>query len=387
MTERVPTERQHAILLLGAAFILYLPFIFLGYGANDDSARMAETGPLFIVSGTYTPTRYPGFPVHEIPAAVLNHIGGATLSNAGTLAMALLAVHAFMGLLTHYGLPNRTPLTVALIANPVFWTTATYTIDYVWSLSLLLIGFNLMRRRRYVWSALALGLATGSRVSSFGFAAVILCHQFITARADRRQLALCAAIVAGIGVLAHASTFWRFGFLRLYFGDWNAPDFAINFLYGNLMFVGPQALMGLGVIVASFVWLRSRNALSVEWRWLAALCVTIIAGYELLFLLAPIQVGYLLPALPALLLLLGIVLRDRRRLLFAWVVASVSASVITINVVNVMGNVRQVESSLPPVVSLDGPQVHGRSTTLSGGLFVRWGYVVSDAAARIAYGK
>lgn len=374
-------DRHRPAALLAIALLCYAPWITWGYGAASDSWRIAETGRLFMATGVYTPSRYPGFPVHEIPAALLAHLGGSALSNAGTAVMALVGAYAFLRVTAYHALPHRTLLVLALILNPVYWTSATYTIDYVWSLALLLTGFALVCQRRYAWGGVVLGLATGSRVSSFAFALTLLAYQAVRAKPDRPQIARSAVIAGIIGALAYASTIQRYGVLRLYFGDWNGFDYLANFVYGNLMLVGPQAMIA-SVFAAPALALGRPGPLDPEWRRLACFCVVIVAGYETLFLWAPIQVGYLLPALPCLLVILGIVLRDRRRLLAVWLVLSASSAVLTVNVVSVTGGAHYVESALPPLFALHGPSLRGRTTVVSAGLFVRWGYLVSDLVAR-----
>jgi hypothetical protein len=373
-------ERRLAVLLL-VALVCYAPFIRFGYGAADDSWRIAEAGRRFMATGVYTPSRYPGFPVHEIPAALLAHVGGALLSNAGSLAMALLGVYAFTRVAAHFGLRHRFLLALSFATNPVYWTSATYTIDYVWSLALLLSGFALALERRYLWAGVVLGLATGSRLSSFAFALTLLGYQALRARADRRSIAGAAALAACIGALGYVSTLQRYGLLRLHFGDWDRFDYLANFAYGNIMLVGPQSLIALGLALSTIV-IRGSRLFPPEWRSLAGFCAIIIAGYEALFLFMPIQVGYLLPALPCLLLVLGIVWRDRPKLLVLWLCTSASASLLTVNPIHVSGGAHYVESALPPLFERGGPGVRGRTTVVRAGLFVRRGYLVSDVAAR-----
>lgn len=367
--------------LLGTALAIYAPFVFLGYGAIADSIRIAETGRSFMATGVYIPSRYPGFPVHEIPAAVLAHVGGSVLSNAGSAAMGVLGAYAFIRILANYAVPHRTLLTLALIANPMYWTAATFTIDYVWSLSLLLVGFALMRHGRYFWSAVVLGLATGSRATSAAFAAVLVVYQFVTQKPDRGRLVRSAPLIVFIAALAYVPTLRRYGVLRLYFGDWDTFDYVANFFYGTLLFVGPQAAFALLVILPPLAW-RQTSPLSMEWKRLAWLCLVIVGGFAMLFLIAPLQVGYLLPALPCVLILLGIALRQHRRALAVWVSLSISSALLTVNLVSLTGGVRRPESALPPLVAWHGPSVSGRATTVTVGVFVRWGYVVSDAVAR-----
>jgi hypothetical protein len=374
-------ERHRLAALLVTALLCYAPLIGFGYGGSFDSWRIAETGRSFMATGVYTPSRYPGFPVHEIPAAFLAHFGGPTLSNAGSVAMALLGAYAFFRVIEHFALPHRTLLVLALIMNPVYWTAATYTIDYAWSLALLLAGFALVCHQRYLGGGLVLGLATGSRVSSFAFGVVVLAYQWMRARSDGPRIARSGALLATIAVLSYASIVQRYGLLRLYFGDWNSLDYAANFVYGNLMLLGPQAMIFSAILIPTLA-LKRGGSINPEWRRLAWFCVVVVAGYETLFAWSPIQVAYLLPTLPCILMLLGIALRHRRGLLVLWLLLSASSAFLSVNVVSVSGGAHYVESALPPLLELHGPGVQGRTSHVSTGIFIRWGYLVSDLAGR-----
>jgi hypothetical protein len=374
------TESRRTATLLLAAAAIYLPLTGLGFGTNIDSQFIADTGRKFMATGVYTPSRYPGFPVYEMPAAVLAHVGGATLSNLGTVGMSLLGVYAFLRILRRLAIPHETWLAIALIGNPLYWNSSTYTIDYVWSLSLTLCGFALLVHDRILMSGILFGLATGSRATSIGLAFVVLLHRFVTDPRARADVLKAAAITVAIAVVAYVPTLFADGFLKLYFGEWNAIDYAANFGYGNLTFIGPPAallLLAVSPLIASRI-----AGLPDRWRLLGWLCLVVIVGYEALFLRAPLQVGYLLPALPCMLMLLGMTMHDRPRLLASIVVLSVASSILSINVMTVTGGLHRVQSVLPPVAAVEAATTRGLATGVSAGVFVRWGYVVSDAYAR-----
>jgi hypothetical protein len=375
---RAPPRSTLGLLITG--FLLYVPFVFFGHGANVDSIQVAANGRRLMATGEYTPSRYPGFPAHELPSALLDHLGGASLSNAGTVGMALLGLYAFIRLQRQLDVPHRALLPLLLLTNPVFWTTATYTIDYVWAVALLLVGFTLIRDRRFFLGAVAFGLAAAARATSVGFAGAVLAYEWARDPTARRPLLATALIVSVIGVLAYAPTFWRYGILHLYFGDWNTVDYLVNFVYGNLLFFGPQTV-AVALIAAATGGARVGD-LPRDWRLLIWMCLVLVVAYESLYLVAPLQVAYLLPLLPAVVLLAGIVWRMRPAILAACLIAGASSALLSINVLYVTGSVHQVESALSPIVAVFGPTVRGRTTTATLGFFVRWGYLVSDVAAR-----
>ena len=69
------TERQRERLLLVLAALLYLPFVFLGYGTDVDSYHVVEAGERIMEGRPYEHSREPGFLVHEVATGVLDRLG------------------------------------------------------------------------------------------------------------------------------------------------------------------------------------------------------------------------------------------------------------------------------------------------------------------------
>ena len=69
-----------------------LPFLWLGYGEDPDTWRVARSASTLWESGLYETSRMPGYPLHEIISSPIIGIGGAPLSNAFALLIGLLLV-------------------------------------------------------------------------------------------------------------------------------------------------------------------------------------------------------------------------------------------------------------------------------------------------------
>jgi hypothetical protein len=91
------------------------------------------------------------------------------------------------------------------------------------------------------------------------------------------------------------------------------------------------------------------------------LCIVV---FEALFLKVPLENEYLLPMLPFALILIGVLLRDRRKALIGLVCVQLSYAMININ--------------------LARPDQENHATDATVGLWIEPGYVVHDTRKRLA---
>lgn len=369
MTGPLPAPSRFP-LAAALALVLYLPGVFLGYGADLDSYGVVETGRAWIATGTYEPSRHPGYLVHEVATAVLDRLGGSVLANLGTVAMALVAVACFGGLARHYRLRFGGLLTVGLVLQPVFWAAASCTIDYVWALALILGGVRLLTLRRFALGGVVLGLAIGTRLTSAIAVAVLLIAFLVTER-DARPRVLVGAVLAGLlGAVAYVPAWLAsgrtFAFLAPSLGGpehWTAALRAGRFLYKNLYFWGLPAAAVLAVFAVSAARAARHRPPETSARPLILLSLAAIALYEILFLVYPIEIEYLLPILPFVLFLLGAL--GSRRIVAALVIAVASYAVVSINIAR--------------------PDRPDYATGAKTGVWIERGYLWNDWAQRLRF--
>jgi len=358
------SKQKRAFTLLLFAFVLYLPLTFLGYGSDPDSYLVVNTGKTLLVEGKYIPSRYPGYLVHEVATAVLDYVGGAPLANLGTLAMSLCTLRFFMDILEYHNVPHRYLLTLALVTNPIYWVNSTSTIDYVWALGLMLVGYRLFLDQKYVWSGVFLGLAIGTRLSSAIFLIALLCSQHAAKETPGRQLMLSSIATVLIGSSLYIPSYIYTGsMLKLFIGDWSWTEYVSRFLYGNLTFIGPQTYLAV-LCTVLLVTRDAKQVLNSQYRALVLFCTFIIIGYELLFLRAPLENEYLLPLLPFILILLGISMARYRWVIFLWLFLQSSYNFVSIRLLS--------------------PDTVGEATGTTVGTFLEWGYLIADIGNRMS---
>jgi hypothetical protein len=353
---------------LWIAAALYLPFVVLGYGTDPDTYAALEAGGRLLEGEGYRPSRNPGFLLHEVTSAALARLGGSVLTNCVTALVALAAIACFLELARRHAVPHRRLLALVLAAHPWFWIAATSTVDHLWAVAGLLAGLLLLERDRPLAAGWALGLAAGFRLAALPIALAILLVASASSRLVRRIVA--GIVASAVGALCYVPSFIHAGhtlaFLDAYTGPpelWSLSGHLGRFAFKNVcLFFGlPATLVLLCLMPASL------RALRRAWAQHKAILAPSLAAFvvtELLYLQFPLEPSYLLPGLPFLLLVVGIVWAERKR----WLIVT-GALILSTSLV---------------LVVIARPDVPRRATGARFGLWVERGTLVRDVQARVA---
>ena len=358
-------------ILLLIAGLLYSPLVFLGYGSDSDSYSVVRTGQYFVQTLDYLPSRLPGYFVHEVFVFFLNLIGGSIACNLGTLGMTLLMLGAFEDICTRLNVPSKNLLTLTLAIHPFVWANAAATIDYLWALGFAFFGISLLLRKRNLAAAITLGLAIGSRLSTVLLVTFVFAYLLWKQKGNRKQLVLCGFFTALIAAILYLPALdfleWDISrWLILSTGDPNLWTFSLRlgrFGYKNLMFWSLPAILWMIVIVI-FTFFHSRNHVKSWGDGVVGLSLLIILCYEILFYQAPIEMEYLLPTLPFVLIVFGKALRAQPEYLLIFFFLILIANFIWIN----------------PARSLTPNQ----TSEVVYGLWLEKGYLLKDISLRLS---
>ncbi len=356
--------------LVVLAAVLYIPLAFLGYGSDSDSYNVVRTGQYFVETLDYIPSRLPGFFVHEVFVYFLNLAGGSLLSNLGTVAMALLMLVSFNHVCRNLQVPHFNLLTLIFMLHPFIWVNAASTIDYLWALGFAFLGFECLLRKKYIAAAIFLALSIGSRLSTVLIVGLFFLFTYIKMKDQRRNLFVTGFAVAlfSFVLFIPALDFLEWDVSRwlvLSTGDpvlWTPLLRIGRFFYKNLMFWGIPAAMWLIYIL--FRGLLSGLSQAKKWDLLTWICLAVILACEVLFLKAPIEMEYLLPLLPFVLILLSKGYDRQPQNLLVLLVLVLLANFIWIN----------------PARSITPNQTSG----VIYGLWVEKGYLLQDITTRLA---
>jgi len=285
--------------------------------------------------------------------------------------MALITLNSFRRICQYFQVPNATLLTAILMVQPFFWVNATSTIDYLWALGFCLLGFDLLLNRKYLLGVIVLALAIGSRLSTILPVGLFFIFLFFTRKEDRRQLILAAIGTAVIGFILCLPPLdfleWDMSrWLVLSTGDpalWTPLLRFGRFFYKNLMFFSLPVVLWLLVMVIHRT-IKKRSPDKTQFTGLGWFALAVVLFVELMFLRIPIEMEYLLPLLPFMLILLGMLFPKNTWqlwLLFALVLLS---NFLWIN----------------PARSITPNQ----TSEVIYGLWIEPGYLLQDIASRLA---
>lgn len=330
-------------IFIAVAGLIYLPFVFLGFGADGDTYSLVAAAQALRDGDGYRVSRAPGFPAHEVASAALLTFRSVG-TNLGSLACALVTLWSFLRIAGTYAMPHRHLLAAVLAVHPLFWINATSTIDYVWGLALMLSAHLALIRQHGVLAGVLAGTAVGTRITAIVWLAAWAVAAATRARPDRRPVVLALTVGSVVAIAWYVLPFvhagysldflWPVGrdrFLAYYVPEWSLVDRAVRVAFKNVVFWGLAGFVVLvPLLLKSVAWLRPA-ATEGRARELIIVSVAIIAGFEIAFFVVPAEPAYLLPIVPYLLFLLGLAGRATRRWLTTLGVAVGSAAVVQIS--------------------------------------------------------
>ena len=297
---------------------IQLPLVWIGGPGNDhDGPRVIESAILMIEDHTYSRSRGPGHPVHEIGTAILYFMGGQTLANLGTIAMSVVSIVSFLSIAKHYNVRFPRLLALIIITNLWFWTYSTFTVDMVWAFGLLMSGYALLLKRHFIWAGILFGLAVGCRPPSVLFALPILGEAWFgreNAAIAKRYL-LTIGIMIAVGAASYIPPFVTTGYSLSFLGDYNTGWYSLfeiipRFVYKNIYFWGLPMAIGLAIFLAVSAKTLYRESISGATQRVVWVSLLGIFAMEALFFRFPQKTAYLIPALPFVALLVDAVLRS-----------------------------------------------------------------------------
>ena len=311
-------ENALLFLLIGAiSFVSRVPFLGAGYGTQPDAWRVALIARSIALTGEYSASRLPGYPIQEILCSLFWQ-GGPWALNGLTALFSGIASGFFALSLKTLG-SNRYILgSLALSFVPVIYVNSTMSLDNIWALAFILASLYFALINRPVIAGIFLGFAIGCRITSGAMIiplGLLLAHGRGRREAIRGLFELC--LPAGIiGAAAFAPVFATYGPGFFTFHEPTGyPPVAAIIIQATVAIWGVFGFVALLAAIVLFVnpsKLRSLN-LKTDSRagiqllaWLVA-----IALYTIAYLRLPHQSRYLIPIVPFVILVLETILPDR----------------------------------------------------------------------------
>ncbi|MCB9768610.1 MAG: hypothetical protein H6752_10475 [Candidatus Omnitrophica bacterium] len=233
--------------------------------------------------------------------------------NLGTLVVSTIGFYLFGLILRQLKVEPVWLGVLALAFTPVVYINSVSAMDYLWGLTLILFGFYSLLKSNSLAAGAFLGLAAGCRLTSvtmlLPFSLWILLQPRPINRPKEIALLLISTIAVTILCFLPVIQIYGLDFLRVSIGDY--PEWTGVLRRGTTGVWGRLGLIGLmiGIVWAGAAWVRG-NSPTRESRNLAVLPVSLIVVllYGTLYLAMPHESGYLIPAIPFVILLFGKIL-------------------------------------------------------------------------------
>lgn len=340
-------SKIYLLILVGLVVATRIPFLFDGFGHEEDSWGLVVNAWEMNETGHYSASRFPGHPLQEY-FYVLIWNQPAWVWNSLSCLLSVVAVVSFYHAMKYSGFNYAFETSLMFACTPIFYISGTYTIDYAWSLAFILFSFSAISCGKYYWCGILLGLAIGCRITSGVF--IIPWALLLLNRLDLKQW-IIDVLKIGIPMAVIGITWYIPAYINYGSGFF---DYSDQFPYPPISKVVYKASMGvfglLGIIaltVAVIAWIRRKDksathppAITSPAR-MTVIIFTIIALHIISYLRLPQKSGYLLAIVPFALLL--VTMYSTRKIIRAVTVLFVLSSFIFS--VNLTDPLRGAESS------------------------------------------
>jgi hypothetical protein len=310
------TRPQAFAILSFCYLVLRLPYLDHGYGTDPDAWRVALTAHHLLETGEYFPSRLPGNPLHELITTLLIP-GGWVTTNFVTALASLAGVYVFGRIVNRLQLPTPGLLTIAFAFTPLLYINSISTMDYMWTLTLILAAYYCVLNRLPLLAGVCIGLAIGLRLQSL---ILLPAFAFLFWRQGwLRDVWPFGFAAAGVAALAFSPVLAVYGLDFLNFYDASVGYQSVLSLLGKESLGVIGSLGVLAGAALSFRRLRQlpRDALKDPHL---AFWLVLIALYFFSFFRLPHEIAYLIPVFPFGFLIMGRYFRHKALL---WAVAAI----------------------------------------------------------------
>ncbi len=282
------------------------PFLFAGYGREEDAWSQALNAKLISESGVYEVSRLPGHPIYELLLAFLWPLNHQYWFYNGLSALATaLCVVLFYHILQNLKINNAFWLSLTFGFIPVFFTAGTYTIDYNLALLFILSSWLSLQKGNVWYAGVALGVATGFRISSIAFI-IPIC--LATGTKNRNTLFRYFLSAGGVAIISFLPPLQRYGisFLDFHkppFPGWASIGYKLTIgVWGFPLLVAIAILKGKWLSQGVLNFFKRREA---SFRQLGLAAITAWLLCLLVFARLPFKAEFFIPSLPFLMVLVG----------------------------------------------------------------------------------
>lgn len=312
------SEKSQTLLLVFITAISRLPFIFDGYGVEEDSWGLVVNAYQMKKLGHYCASRFPGHPLQEYIYRII-YDQPAWVYNSFSLLASIVAVVFFYKALRKIQLQGAFLAALLFCFTPVFYIAGTYTIDFAWTIAFVMVSFYFLLDRKFLLSGIFLGMATGCRLTSeiFLLPWLMITWSHLDWKTSVKQFMRIAIPAIVIGILWFVPAYMQYG--RAFF------DYSDQFPYPPLTKVIYKATIGVFGLIGILVFVFYKLAALNNWRKkqlngitlfspqkLLLVCILIIVLHVISYLRLPQKAGYMVSAIPFFVISFALTLREKQ---------------------------------------------------------------------------
>lgn len=293
-----------------------LPFIFFGYGSEEDAWALPLVTERIANTLHYEVSRLPGHPLQELIYSLVWDKGSAVY-NLLTVVISTAGIGIFMLTLMHLRNKNWLIAGIALAATPIVYINSTNDMDYMWAMSFMLFSLYAILKDKIILAGILIGMAIGCRITSGAIALPYLYLIVQLTKGDQRiktAIQFCCSI--GISsLIIFTPVFMNYGLsFFTYYEHFPIPGFAKNFYKGS---IGAFGTIGFIVVIYYLIKIIRRRKIihpttlnhhEVSAQ-VIAMCVGALGLYLLAFLKLPLKSAFIIPLTPYLWMSGAIVLK------------------------------------------------------------------------------
>jgi hypothetical protein len=309
---------KQLLLLAVIVFLSRVPFVFTGYGAEEDAWGLAVTAQQIDVNDRYEVSRLPGHPLQELIFSFI-YKAGYVWMNLLTVLISTAGIIAFYQLIRKFNPANAFYAALALAFIPVIYINSQNVMDYTWAMSGMIAALYFVASGRYVAAGILLGCAIGVRITS-GAALLPLIIFIIYSRKEYiKPLIKVSAATLFTALLCYLPVIDVYGFsFFTFYEHFPIPGIAKNIYKGTIGALGTAGFLAFAIaLILSFrpvlEILRSR---SFHFPLIAAALTGVIL-YLVAFIRLPLKSAFMIPVLAFLIIIPAIVLKRNQVMIIA----------------------------------------------------------------------
>jgi hypothetical protein len=306
-------------------FLSRLPFLWAGFGAEEDSWLVPLTAKHIALTGTYQMSRAPGHPLQELIYSLMWNAGPFAY-NLFTAITSVIAVLFFTLALRNLGFKHYLFAAFAFAFTPIVFISSTYAIDYMPAMAFVMGSFYaasppapLQEERggtRWVIAGILLGIAIGFRLTSAAMLIPFCIWKFPPSKKGLRGVFLFVITTVLVGTLTYIPVLKTYGLTFFTYSDQfpypNVPKVIYKATVGVFGMIGIGTLIFFKIkVLAKKVSLKENLLASAMPSKLFWASISVVVIYIISYLRLPQKSAYLMPIIPFSILLVGYFTSER----------------------------------------------------------------------------